>query len=161
MHPRTLALAATVGFLLVSCTASAQFRAHSVNPEAIEFEAEMLLDPVATGYRVEFFRAGYDTQRDDPVKMLNLPRGIVQEGGRVRVVIRDFVLDMPNGQYVATIRTIAGPRQSARSAPTDVFVLALDGSPSQRVADDRRERFWTKVGIALGASVFLIPVVIR
>ncbi len=157
MRTVTLVLLAValVAFTAPPVTAQPPAPARSINPEAVEFDTPELSRPGITGYVVELFVAFADTQQDVPVTTKALGRDALQ-GGIVRVDVKDLALDVPDGRYVATIR----PQPSAvsdRSAPSDPFLLKREGTPEDRVAEARRERFWTKVGIALGASLLLLP----
>lgn len=140
----------------VTSNTAAQTAARNVNPEAVEFD----LDPQAgvSGYRVDFFMAGADTVRDTPVKSVDIGPGARGADGRVRVRLNDLLLDIPNGSYVATIRG-TGAAITPQSPPSDVFVLSRQGSPEDRVTAARRERVWTKIGIAIAAGLLLTPVI--
>jgi hypothetical protein len=160
MLARTSALLLTVCVTLHAWPAAAQFPPRTVNPEAVDFESEVLSVPGLTTLRVELFMAGSDIRRDFPVKSFDLDLSALQEGGRVRVVLKDALLDVPNGQYVATVRAI-GPDGSVQTEPSQVFVLAQEGAPQDRVAHEKQERRWTKIGILIGAGVFLLPLAFR
>jgi hypothetical protein len=160
MLARTSALLLTTCLTLHAWPAAAQFPPRTVNPEAVDFESEVLSVPGLTTLRVELFMAGSDIGRDFPAKSFDLALSALQEGGRVRVVLKGVVLDVPNGQYVAAVRAI-GPGGSAQTEPSQVFVLAQEGTPQDRAALEKQERKWTKIAWAIGAGIFIIPIVAR
>ena len=160
MSIRRVALIFVVLLCLTAPHVGAQSPALSVNPEAIEFEPPLLDSSSVTGFRFEIFLAGSDTTRDTPVETLDLSPGALGKDGRIRVELKDVVLDLPNGRYIATIRTVTLGR-SEQGEPSNPFVLAREGSVADRVDSVRRERFWTKIGIAIGAGIILVPLLVR
>ncbi len=159
MLARTTALILVATLAVSVVPAAAQFPARSVNPEAVDFESAALSDP-ATGYRVDLFIAGSDIERDFPVKSFDVPATALGEGGRLRVSLKEQTQDVPNGQYVATVRVIAG--ETARlGAISQVFTLYQPGTPQDRLELARQERIWTRVAMAIGAGILLAPIVVR
>ena len=160
MLVRTFALVLTIGLTLHAWPTAAQFPPRTVNPEALDFESAVLNVSGLTSLRVELFMAGADVRRDFPVKSFDLEPSVLKEGGRLRVVLKEAVLDVPNGQYVVAVRAF-GPNGSEQTEPSQVFVLAQEGSPQDRVEAEKRDRRWTKIGILIGAAVFLVPLAFR
>jgi hypothetical protein len=156
---RKLVLAAFAIVLWAAGGALAQPTANSVNPEALEFETPVFDVPGVTGYRLEVFQAGTDPVRDSPVTMWNVPAGAAPREGRLRVELKDMLLEVPDGRYIAVIETVGvtPPRQSAPSTP---FVLAR-GPVVDRLQAQKRERFWTRVSVAIGAGLLLAPLLAR
>src|SRR5262245_51322658 len=138
MHARSAALILTICLTFHSWPAAAQFPPRTVNPDAVEFESPALDISGVTSLRVELFMAGSDMLRDLPVKSFELGPSALQEGGRVRVTLKDAVLDVPNGQYVAAVR-VFGRDGSAQTEASQVFVLNQAGSPQDRVANEKQE----------------------
>ena len=156
MHLKVAVLIALLS--VVASTTTAQTVARSVNPEAVEFETPVAETPGLIRYRVDLFVAGADTERDTPVASMELPPDALGRDGRVRVELKNLILEAPDGRYVATLRAVAGAN-TRQSQASDPFVLARESSPEGRVAEEKRERFWTKVGIAIGASLLLLPLI--
>lgn len=156
MRTQTLVLAvALVAFAAPSATAQAP-AARSINPEAVEFDTPVTSTPGVTGFVVEIFVATADPERDAPVTAKTLGRDALQRTGIVRVELKDLVLGIPDGRYMATLRT--EPSVGAvRSEPSDPFLIRQAGTPQDRQAEASRERFWTKVGVAIGAGLLLVP----
>lgn len=126
------------------------------NPEAVEFDVPTELDSGIDGYRVEVFRTGSNTKSADAVKALEFSPTAAASEGKLRVEIRSSLEGLPDGEYLATIRTLRSNSQSARSEPTQPFLVSHGALAQDRVIE-QRERFWRKVGIAIGAGVMIIP----
>lgn len=155
MRALVLLIALIVGVPVVTV---AQSVARNVNPEAVEFDSPLLSQPGLTGFRVDFFMAYADPTRDTPVKSIDIGLGARDDRGKVLVRLTDVLLDVPNGSYVATIRG-TGAGLTPQSEASDAFVLSRPGAPVDRVAEAKRERFWTKVGIAIGGGLLLLPLI--
>jgi hypothetical protein len=136
-----------------------QVRPHGVNPEAIEFAEPVSISASAAGYLCELFAASADTRRDPPITSANIDVRSRTADGRIRVEVNRVAADVPNGTYVMTIRPLEGGT-STRSDPSDPFVVLKAGTGTETELD-RDERFWTKVAIAIGAGVILIPILLR
>jgi hypothetical protein len=161
MACRTVTMAlATCVFLLNAPVLTAQSTAGRVaNPEAVEFDVPGAGGSEIDGYRVELFPTGSDTKSAEPVKTLELSSPSASDG-KLRVDLRSSLEGLPDGAYVATIRTIRVDGQSARSEPTEPFLVSHNRFVQDRVVE-RKERFWTKVGIAIGAGTMIIPLLVR
>jgi hypothetical protein len=131
----------------------------SINPEAIEFDVSTSGLTELTQYRVELFTASADTQHDPPIKSIDLPRDSVNDG-RVRVPVKAALSDVPDGQYVATIRT-ENERESIQSEPSPTFIVSRTAAEPGEIDFDPRERFWTKVGLAIAAAILLVPLLLK
>lgn len=129
--------------------------ANNVNPEAIQFDSPVLSFPGATGFRIEVFPEGADPRRDVPVKTFEV-KPTLDNRQRLHVTLGEPLIDVPNGRYMATVRP-TGPSMGPQSEPSDVFVLSRESSIDERVAEQRRERFWTKVAIAIGGVLLFTP----
>ena len=148
------------------CTAfgglvSAQDRSRIVNPQAIEFD----LPPGApntssvVSYRVEFFEAGLNPERDAPIKSVAV--GVTGMGDRtVRVDILSFLADLADGEYVAALRT-DDPQGRPQSEPSPVFMVKHEGLREDALPAGPRDRFWTKVGLAIAGGLLLVPILVR
>jgi hypothetical protein len=157
MRTALVALFVVASLAVSAAPTRAQTLGVNVNPEAVEFAAPSLARQNVTGYLVELFVAFTDTQRDIPVTMTTLGPDALK-GGTVRVDLRQLTFDVPDGRYVATIRPEPGSIVD-RSIPSDPFWLKREGTPDDRVAEAKRERFWTRIGVALGAGLLVIPLV--
>lgn len=143
--------------LLAVPSARAQDTA-TINPEAVEFESPVLDTPGITEYRVELFVAGADPARDVVVASRSFPPGAQQTPGRLRVELKELVLEVPNGRYIAVVRAVAG-EQSFRTAPSAPFVLSRTDTVDDRLAERAQDRRWTKIAVIIGASLLLLPYV--
>jgi hypothetical protein len=159
---RSLTMALTIwGLLLNASVVTAQSSAGRVaNPEAVEFDVPDAGGAEIDGYRVELFPTGSDTKSAEPVNALELSSPSSASDGKLRVDIRSSLEGLPDGAYVATIRTLRVDSQSARSEPTQPFLVSHSRFVQDRVVE-RKERFWTKVGIAIGAGTMIIPFIVR
>jgi hypothetical protein len=143
-----------------------------VNPRAIEFDLPAAGSADVTGYRVELFKSGSDTTSASPVRSLNIrkPRG---RSAQLRVDLRELLGNVPDGEYVATVRAVGRHGNSPRSLPTEPFTISGHGqpvddlpapapSPDPEVADPDREPWgWTVAGIAMGVAAFLLGYLFR
>ena len=86
------------GLLLHPAVSGAQGPPQSVNPEAIEVDFPLLVDTGIAGYRLELFADSADTMRDAPVKSMEIGVSTRTPEGRLRVELKDLVLDVPNGR---------------------------------------------------------------
>lgn len=146
---------ALFGLVLTSAHSAAQ-EARSINPEAVEFDSPVLaLEGVHT-LRVELFMAGADTRRDQPVNTLDVDPRAIRPDGRLRVELTPLVIGVPDGSYVATVRAVSDD-QTAQSPPSDAFVLAREGTPEDRAAEEKQERRWTRIGLAIMIGALLVP----
>jgi hypothetical protein len=141
--------------------AIAQDHSRSVNPQAIEFDLQSLNIGHAnqTNIRVDFFEAGANLRRDVPIKSTVIPTSDMNDR-TVRVDVMSLLGDLPDGEYVAAIRS-ESPDQSLQGEVSAVFVLNHGGVLDDRLPRDPRDRFWTKVGLAIGAGLLLTPLLIR
>jgi hypothetical protein len=130
------------------------------NPEVVEFDVSGEDALNVDGYRVELFPTGSDTESAAPVKALEVGSSSTAGEGKLRVDIRGSLEELPAGEYVATVRTIRLDTQSARSAPTQPFLVS-HSAVAQDLVVERRERFWTRVAMAVGAVAMIIPFVVR
>jgi hypothetical protein len=152
-------LACAVGLLvMLSVIAGRAQDIATINPEAIEFDSPALDAAEVTAYRVEIFVAGADPDRDVAVAFALLGTDAREAPGRIRVKLSDVVQEVPNGRYVAVVRAIDGSVRTESSAP---FVLAREESVEDTAATQKQERFWTKVAIAIGGSMLLLPYVLK
>src|SRR5229473_1400068 len=126
MHARTIAAIITICLCLSAHTVAAQPQVRSVNPEAIEFEPPIVSGDVIA-YRIEVFDANADTRRDPPVKSVDLRARDLQRDGTVRLDLMPMLLVIPDGKYVATIRTV-GSVASLQSGSSETFVLSRNGT---------------------------------
>lgn len=144
-----------------------------VNPRAIEFELPAGAHGNVIAYRVELFPSGSDTASAPAVRALDVPRAR-RPGRALRVDLREWLQGVPDGEYVATVRSLAGNGESPRSEPTEPFTISgLAGGSQERsppdvfVSDpaapdqDREPWPWTAVGIAMGAALLLLPLLFR
>jgi hypothetical protein len=162
MTQRTVAMLLTV----LLCPAfralvSAQVRPRIVNPQAIEFDLPLggANAPNVASYRVDFFEAGANPRRDVPIKSVALPiRDVTDRAVRVDVI--SLLADMKDGEYVAVLRSDSVD-DLPQSEPSAAFVVNHDGLPEDRRPPGPRERFWTKVGLAIAGSLLLVPMLIR
>lgn len=144
-------------FLTLGDTLAAQGTTQMVNPEAIQFESPVLMEPGLRGFRMDVFAAGANPAVDPPVSSVEVGLN-ARDAARVRVSLQNGLLDVPNGRYIATIRgrtadgTLTGP-----SVASDAFVLSRPDAPEERVEAARRERFWTKIGFAIAGGLLLLP----
>ena len=109
---------------------------------------------------MELFPTGSDTKSATPVKALEVSSTSTAAEGKLRVDIRGSLEELPAGEYVATVRTVHLDTQSARSAPTQPFLVSHSAA-AQDLVVERRERFWSKVAMAIGAVAMIIPFVVR
>jgi hypothetical protein len=162
MAGRNASMALTLGVLLLTAPAlTAQSTTGRIaNPEVVEFDVPNAGASEVDGYRVELFPTGSDTTSAAPVKALEVSSTSSAAEGKLRVDIRGSLDELPAGEYVATVRTIRLDAQSARSAPTQPFLVS-HSAVAQDLVVERRERFWTKVAMAIGAVAMIIPFVLR
>ncbi|MEQ1869345.1 MAG: hypothetical protein ABL961_04920 [Vicinamibacterales bacterium] len=160
MRIRRVALAVFICVALSVAHVTAQTEASSINPEAVEFETPVLSIAGITGYRVELFVAGADPTSDRPVNTMELGAGALRSDGRLRVELKTLIFDIPDGRYVATVRAMTATR-SEQSAPSEAFVLSRAETVDDRIATAKRERIWTKVGLAIAGGLLVIPVLVR
>lgn len=154
MWTKTLSVAAACGALLISAdVVLAQPVPRPVNPGALEFSLSGLAS--ADGYRVEVFPSSADTRTASAIKVIEIPHARLA-ADVIQVDVAAAMADVDDGEYIATIRT-ADASLSERSAPSHPFVLARGQSVEERQAEARRDRFWTKVAIAIGGSILVIP----
>lgn len=127
-----------------------------INPEAVEFASPVLDATGVTGYRVEIFVAGADPLRDAPVASAGLDPSAQQVPGRLRVELKDLVLEVPDGRYIAVVQAITTVRPvlTALSAP---FVLARETSVEERVEERKLDSLWTKIAVAIAGTLLLVP----
>jgi hypothetical protein len=160
-------------FLLIASTLTAQPPSVS-SPRAIEFDPpeKDLADVV--GYRLEIFPIGSNAALDSPIRLVDFRESSVASSGSVRIVLGTALDGLPDGMYVATLRSLSSQAQSPRSAPTKAFavtgladrpapqllVLPIPSAASQpapaAVEDSDSARrlpgLWTFVGIALAVA---------
>jgi hypothetical protein len=137
---------------------SAQVRALSVNPEALEFDGAALGSPAAARYRLQLFTDGADLGRATPLRTIEVP---IEAKVPMLVTLKQLVAGVPDGRYVAALDAL-DPNPLVRRIWSDPFVLSRGlAVVAADPESDRHERFWTKVGIAIGASVVLLPFLIR
>jgi hypothetical protein len=160
MHTKVVAVIAIACVNLIADPVFAQAQGRSVNPEGVEFDLSSMSQEDVNGYRVELFVAGADVRRELPVKSLELARGAVRDRGKIRVDLRNALMDLQDGEYVATIRPLTADR-SIQSEPSEVFVVSRNQSGEDGLTPDRRERFWTKVAVSIGAGLLLLPIILR
>lgn len=191
MDPRTSRAAASphpstwTGRLACTCVAlamsafAAGAAAQPVNPHTIEFDPPRQ-DRDITGYRIELFPSDVDVASAVPLRTLNVAR--LQGGESLKVDLRRFLRGVPNGTYVATVRSLSRQGASARSAPTEPFTIADPDwppeedppplppapppmPPSQTPDPDRPPDDepwpWTLIGIAMGIAAFVLPFLFR
>ena len=188
MSTSRIALTVACCFSTVGLAAQAQPTAVS-NPRAIEFDRPTQDPSRIKGYRVEVFRRGADPTAAQPIKALDVARPSSTSEGRIRISLGSVLQGLPNGEYVVTLKTIGLDGESSRSAPTDPFTVSGQaGRVSARTAPlptggsapsppppaapatvepgappdhERGGRFWTIVGIAMGAAAILVPFLAR
>ena len=137
------------------------------NPGTVEFEILDQRPAEVELYRIELFSRDADTQVALPVKRVDVQAASAPKVGTIRIDLRERLEGVPDGEYVATIRTIRAGGESPRSQPTTPFFISghgetgQDQSATQTDEEKRRERFWTKVGLAIGAAAILIPFIFR
>lgn len=149
-------------------------RVQLANPSALEFEVSVDARQLATRYRVEVF-AGSDVSALATAARVFDTADITDAGsGRVRVELGPALAGLPDGEYVATLRTVGVQGESMRSSATPRFIVydsgagnparaaeAAPGSAPATDAEKQDERFWTKVAIAVGAGLTLVPFLLR
>jgi hypothetical protein len=162
MASRNASMALALGVLLLTAPAlTAQSTTGRIaNPEVVEFDVPSGGASEVDGYRVELFPTGSDTKSAAPVKALEVSSTSTAAEGKLRVDIRGSLEELPAGEYVATVRTIRLDTQSARSEPTQPFLVS-HSAVAQDLVLERRERFWTKIAMAVGAVAMIIPFVVR
>jgi hypothetical protein len=157
------------------------------NPRAIEFEIAVQDRADVVGYRLEIFAIGSETPIGQFARLMDFRRASISPNGFVRIDLGNALDGLGDGIYVATLK-ILGPRgESARSAPTEPFVVTgLSNRPSPRplvltvpstgrppapppspppppdtadtdTANESHSKFWTIVGIAMAAAAILVP----
>ncbi|MGC4081717.1 MAG: hypothetical protein QM736_06340 [Vicinamibacterales bacterium] len=118
-----------------------------------------LLAESTTLWHVELLRAADAPATAQPVKAWDSRATRVDTG--LRVEFGDKLIGVPDGEYIATIRA-AGP-----GGPVGVAgPFVIDGhaaSGATNASDDQRrsDRYWTKVAIAIGAAIVVIPFLVR
>ena len=158
MSPRlNRALAAALAALVMLAVPARAAEPRAANPSTLEFVVDSNPGPDVKGYVVELFPAGSDMKSAAPIKFVQLKTSALTTGGVIRVDLRKSLEDLADGEYVATIRTMAPKGASIRSEPTPPFLVH-----GTLVTNDerRKERFWTRVGIAIGAAVIIIPLIL-
>jgi hypothetical protein len=160
MHARTVAILTAMCLCLSSHQLAAQPRVRSVNPEAIDFDIPTVDQPEQAEYRVEVFQADSDIHVAAPIKSIDLARRDFRDNGTFRLDLTSALNDVPDGNYVATVRATSGT-QTVQTGPGETFVLSRHRTPEDRSALERRERFWTKIGLGIGAAILLVPLVLR
>ena len=158
-------------FLLTSVPplAAQPAAARVANPDTIEFQVSPVDQTTTTAYRIELFPAGSDASLAVPVKTLDIPASQADNGQPIRIDLRSARENVADGEYIATIRMIRADGTSPRSQPTAPFLISGHGVASQgssaepNLTDEerRQERFWTRVAIAVGAGLLLLPIVLR
>jgi hypothetical protein len=140
------------------------------NPSAIEFTVDAkAAPPPSSAYRVELFRAGDDTTTAQPVRQVDTQNATVQ-GGLVRIELANALRDVADGEYVARLRAVSPTGISPVSGATVPFVVYGQDGPARTAtvlatqpseAEQRKERFWTRVAVAIGAAVVVLPLLLR
>lgn len=155
MNWKRTALTLVAFTLLLGRPGSAQTEAAvTVNPEALDFN----LPSTAAGdrsYRLELFAPTSNPDSDQPVKSTDVH--VDRVDSVIRVSLAPAIVAIPDGEYKAVLRVVDASGPAIQSRPSNVFVLSREESLADRVAIEHRERFWTKVGIAIGAAAMLIP----
>lgn len=176
---RTRRLVVVIGasvFLLATMTAqpaASQERAPLVaNPVALELAVEAPRDARSTAvFRIAVFRSEDDPQSTVPVAQVD--SGEVQVSpGAVRIELGRVLANLADGIYVARVSvegttvTLAGPDVT----PPFVVFGRNSAAPSKPVStirlrapveEERHERVWTRVAVAIGAAILLVPLLVR
>jgi hypothetical protein len=160
MHGTTIAVVIAALLSIGTTSVAAQSQGRSVNPESLEFDPLLGGQPDLTEYRVDVFAADSDPRLARPIKSIDLRRRDLRDDGSVRIELTSVLNDVPDGRYVATIRAVSGT-QTVQSGPSETFVLSRNGTVADRVALERRERFWTKVGFAIAGGILFVPLLLR
>ena len=178
---RSPGLAALV-VCLVTSVSNVQSQSSPIrNPRIIEFDIPNENRSRVDGYRIELFQSREDTSVAVPIKAVDVRRALRRDELSVRVDLRQVLEGVPDGEYVATLRTLGPDGPSARSEPTAPFLVsggnpggggqsvsqqpgqAEDPQPSagREEGTDRGHWFWTAIGIAIGVAAILIPYLAR
>ena len=163
MSGRKLLAVVVLGLLLPVSRLDAQDQPpRVVNPEAVGFTLPNDAGTEFDSFRVELFRSGSDTQVASAVTSVTVAAEITPlEGRRAWVNIGGALGTLSDGEYVATIRTVGDQGESRRSVPSAPFGVVSPLTAPLPPAEARQERFWTRVGIAIGAAAILIPFLLR
>jgi hypothetical protein len=156
---RTVAVVIAILALNADPLAAGQ-QGRSVNPEAIEFDTYPVERLGLTQYRIEFFKATADPQRDSPIKSIDVDAGLQgDDDGTLRVDVHTALAGMPDGEYVARLRAFGENGQIDVRVPNEFFILSRQAGTDLAGADPPdRERFWAKVGLTIIGGILLVSI---
>jgi hypothetical protein len=155
-------VASAIGVFCLSCLPLfAQEGARSVNPEAIQFDPPQGDQPPGTEYRVEFFNASADIHADRPVRSIGLHPLMLLDDGSLRVDLHSALVDVPDGEYIATLRAFGDNGPVDVSEPSQPFVLFRAALILHEAELTQREKFWTKIGFAIIGGILVVPFLVR
>jgi hypothetical protein len=157
---RTVAVVIAAFYLTANPLAAGQ-QGRSVNPEAIEFEAQPIDRPDLTQYRVEFFKSPADPRFDFPFKSIEVDTAMQRDDGILRVDLDTVLEGLPDGEYVARLRAMGETGPLDVRAPLEFFLLTRQADLQEQTDLNSRERFWTKVGFAIMGALLLVPFLAR
>ncbi len=156
--------------LLLVTTVGAQepFSPRPANPAALEFEFPVDESSVVeVAFAIAIVPASSDASTATPVGRLETTRSRLVRG-LVRVDLREALEGVPDGEYVAVVSRLnpdGTHGASVASVPFAVFGRSPDApqrtatvvSAAAPTPHARSERFWTRVSIAIGAGLLLLP----
>jgi hypothetical protein len=162
----TAALFITLVFLHASPSTAQPAFVRIGNPGSLEFQIVGGAASVS-GYRVELFSSAGDPFAAPPVRVVDVPAAPGRTDEHVLIDLHAQLTGIPDGDYVATVRTISGGIASPRSQPTQPFFVSsgsltaggASATGALEEAEAPRSRFWTKVAIAIGATIVVLPFV--
>jgi hypothetical protein len=157
---RAVAVVIAVFYLTANPLTAGQ-QGRSVNPEAIEFDAQPIDRPDLTQYRVEFFKVTADPRFDSPIKSIEVDSVTQRDDGTLRVDLATVLAGVPDGDYVARLRAMGENGALDVRAPLEFFVLSREANPPDRTDHSRRERLLTEIAWSVMAGILLIPFLVR
>jgi hypothetical protein len=119
-----LSLGLIATFLTWSTAPLAQSPLAMVNPRVVEFDLSGDGGSDVVGYWVEVFPRGSATTSAPSVATMYLKKSSRGIAKGLRLDLRAALGDLADGEYVVTLRAVGQNGQSARSAPSEPFVLS-------------------------------------
>jgi hypothetical protein len=119
-----LSLGLIATFLTWSTAPLAQSPPAVVNPRVVEFDLSAEERSDVVGYWVEVFPRGSETTSALALKAIYLKKSSPGNKGGLQIDVGTALGDLADGEYVVTLRAVSQTGQSARSVPTEPFVLS-------------------------------------
>jgi hypothetical protein len=112
-----------IGLLRAELATAQQMTVRLANPTIVEVRVSGAPASDSDTYRLEIFPAGADTQSATPLRTVDFSAAALGGPDRSRFDIAGTLNGLPEGEYIATVRTVTATGMSARSAPSGSVIV--------------------------------------